>query len=66
MTATDEKIRKAIREGLNTIRLHDHDVKCRNLRKQQLREEGSEDSDASQPEFVSRPQESEDECEMET
>jgi hypothetical protein len=29
MAATDQQIRKAIREGLNTIRLHDRDVKNR-------------------------------------
>ena len=50
---TDQHVQKAIREGLNTVRLHDRDVTNRRLRKQQLEEEAVEHvSDTSQPEFV--------------
>jgi len=35
VAATDEQIQKAIREGLNTIRLHDRETRNRRLRLQQ-------------------------------
>jgi len=54
MSATDQEIQKAIREGINTIRLHDREVRSRRLRQEQrhLEEEGSQNSDASQSEFI--------------
>lgn len=49
--ATPQEIQKAIREGLNTIRLHDRDVKERASRRLQLRG-GVDECEASEPEFI--------------
>ena len=38
MATTDAQIQKAIREGLNTIRLHDREVRSRKLRQQKMTE----------------------------
>ncbi len=44
-------MQKALRDGLNTIRLHDRDARERTSRKQQLRDD-SDDCEASEPEFI--------------
>lgn len=54
VAATDEQIQKAVREGLNTIRLHDRETRNRILRLPQ-QEEGTHHSDDSQPEFINAP-----------
>jgi len=55
VAATGQQIQKSIREGLNTIRLHDREVNNRRRRQQQLEEEGNQHSDASESEFIEAP-----------
>lgn len=55
VAASPQEIQKAIREGLNTIRLHDRDVKARASRRQQLRDRDDVDdyeASESEPEFI--------------
>lgn len=50
---TDQQIQKSIREGLNTIRLHDRDVK---IKKSRVQAQQHDDSDASSAEFIEQPE----------
>lgn len=50
---TDQQIQKSIREGLNTIRLHDRDVK---IKKSCVQAQQHDDSDASSAEFIEQPE----------
>jgi len=57
VSVTDQQIQKAIREGLNTIRLHDRDVK---IKKARIQEQQNDDSDSSNPaEFIEQSEDSE-------
>ena len=50
---TDQQIQKSIREGLNTIRLHDRDVK---IKKSRVQAQQHDDADASSAEFIEQPE----------
>ena len=58
---TAQQIQKAIREGLNTIRLHHREVISRQLRTQHLEEK----SDSSEPQYVEGSEENEDDHDAE-
>ena len=54
---TDRQIQKAIREGLNTIRLHD---RGRKIKKARIQGQQNDDSDSSNPaEFIEQSEDSE-------
>lgn len=59
-SSSDHAIQKAIREGVNTVRLHDKEVKERELRKKQIKVLASHDIDNCEAEFI-ESQHSEDE-----
>lgn len=56
----DSQIEKAIREGINTLRLHDTQVKMRELKKQ-IADLPNHHEDTCEPEFIESPRNSGDE-----
>jgi len=55
VSGSDFQIKKSIREGLNTIRLHHLAVEDRKLKRRQLQAYNADeanDSDASQPQYI--------------
>jgi hypothetical protein len=62
---SDNQIKKSIRDGLNTIRLHHQAVEARMLRQQQLRadhEDEASESDASLPQYICQTEDTDDDA----
>jgi hypothetical protein len=57
---SDSQIEKAIREGINTLRLHDTQVKMRELKKQ-IADLPNHHEDTCEPDFIESPLNSGDE-----